>query len=364
MVIPMTAPRLDFKRLRAEADFSAVLTSYGIELKKDGTRPGQFKALCPFHDDKDPSLKINTEKNIFHCFVCEAKGNILEFVMKMDGVDIRPAALKVASICGLGGEAAQPAAKPKAGAKAKTSAAVKAAAKPAPAAASAAASEKTQEVNTPPADGPNPPMSFALKLDGSEEMLAWLAGRGLDAIAVETFGLGQVSARSKSIGGRLAIPIHDRSGALVAYCGRHIGDTIPEDVPKYILPKGFRKDIELFNLHRVRGMSPAPNFVVLFESFFSVMRHATHVPAVSAMGRTISEAQVALLREMAIAKVVVVFDGDEPGRQGGREAAAALAPHFWTRVVDLPLGIKPHHLDWENLRPLLRAAWREKRDEN
>ena len=78
MVIPMTAPRLDFKRLRAEADFSAVLASYDIEMKKDGTRPGQFKALCPFHDDKDPSLKINTDKNIFHCFVCEAKGNVRE----------------------------------------------------------------------------------------------------------------------------------------------------------------------------------------------------------------------------------------------------------------------------------------------
>ena len=362
MVIPMTAPRLDFKRLRAEADFSAVLASYSIEIKKDGTRPDQFKALCPFHDDKDPSLKINTEKNIFHCFVCEAKGNILEFVMKKDGVEIRPAALKVASICGLGGEAAQPPAKTKTGAKAKTSAVGKTAAKPA--AASAATPEKTPDANTPPADAPNPPMSFALKLDASEEMSAWLSGRGLDAASVETFGLGQVSARSKSIGGRLAIPIHDRGGALVAYCGRYIGDTIPEDVPKYILPKGFRKDTELFNLHRVLAMSPAPDFVVLFESFFSVMRHARHVPTVSAMGRTISEAQVALLREMAIAKVVVVFDGDEPGRQGGREAAAALAPHFWTRVVDLPLGIKPHHLDWENLRPLLRAAWREKRDEN
>ena len=362
MVITMTAPRLDFKRLRAEADFSAVLASYDIEMKKDGTRPDQFKALCPFHDDKDPSLKINTDKNIFHCFVCEAKGNVLEFVMKMDSVDIRPAALKVASLCGLGGEAPLPQGKAKAGVKAKASVAGKAAAKPAKVE-PAATPDKTPVADTPPADGPNQALSFELKLDQSAELATWLSGRGLDAAAVLTFGLGQVSARSKSIGGRLAIPIHNQEGALIGYCGRYIGDTIPDDVPKYILPKGFRKEIELFNLHRVRSLSPVPDFVVLFESFFSVMRHAAHVPAVSAMGRTISEAQVALLREMGIARVVVVFDGDEPGRQGGRDAAAALAPHFWTRVVDLPLGTKPHHLDWENLRPQLRAAWREKRDE-
>ena len=358
MVIPMTAPRLDFKRLRSEADFSAVLASYDIEMKKDGTRPSQFKALCPFHDDKDPSLKINIDKNIFHCFVCEAKGNVLEFVMKMDGVEIRPAALKVASLCGLGGEPPLPKGKAKADVKAKAPLTSKAAAKPAK-----ATSDETPSADTTPSDGPNPALSFELKLEQSAELATWLAGRGLDATSVETFGLGLVSARSKSIGGRLAIPIHDRDGGLVAYCGRYIGDTIPDDVPKYILPKGFRKEIELFNLHRVITQSPAPRFVILFESFFSVMRHAAHVPAVSTMGRTISDAQIALLREAGIAKVVVVFDGDEPGRQGGREVAGALAPHFWTRVVDMPLGTKPHHLSWENLRPLLRAAWREERDE-
>ena len=362
MVIPMTAPRLDFKRLRAEADFSVVLGSYGIELKKDGVRPGQFKSLCPFHDDKDPSLKINTEKNIFHCFVCEAKGNILEFVMQMDNVDVRPAALKVAKLCGVGGEAPLPHSKGKASAKAKSATARKTSIKPAEAA-PALAPDETITADAPPPAGPNPALSFILKLDHPLELITWLADRGIDATITDTFGLGQVSTRSKSIGGRLAIPIHDRNGALVAYCGRYIGDTIPDDVPKYILPKGFRKEIELFNLHRLRGQSPAPQFVVLFESFFSVMRHAAHIPAVSAMGRTISDIQIAHLRDAGIAKVIVVFDGDEPGRKGGRDAAAALASHFWTRVVDLPIGTKPHHLSWEDLRPHLRAAWREERNE-
>jgi DNA primase len=361
MVIRMTALKLDFKRLRAEADFAVVLGSYGIDLRKDGSRPGQFKALCPFHEDKDPSLKVNTDKNIYHCFVCEAKGNVLDFVMNMDGIGIRPAALKVASLCGLGGEAPLPPTKLKSSVKTKTG--VGKAAADTAGAAKAPDPEKAIAADTSAADASNPVLSFALKLEDTAELATWLLGRGLSATDVATFGLGQVSARSKSIARRLAIPIHNRTGDLVAYCGRYIGDTIPDDVPKYILPKGFRKDLELFNLHRVTGLSPAPNFVILFESFFSVMRHGAHVPSVSAMGRTISEAQIALLRDAGITKVVVVFDGDDPGRLGGREAAGALAPYVWTRVVDLPLGTKPHHLAWEDLRPLLRAAWREDRDE-
>jgi DNA primase len=358
MVFRMTAPRLDFKRLRAEADFSAVLASYGIDLKKDGTRPGQWKALCPFHEDKDPSLKVNTEKNVFHCFVCEAKGNVIEFVMQMDSTDIRPAAMKVASLCGLGGTAPLPRAKGKATPREPRPVAMTQAMKPV-----AAVPADPVTTDSVPADTPNPPLTFALKLETTQELTDWLNCRGLDAATVDTFGLGQVSARSKSIGGRLAIPIHDQDGALVAYCGRYIGDTLPEGVPKYILPKGFRKERELFNMHRVRTSTPSPKFVVLFESFISVMRHGGHVPAVSPMGRTISETQIAMLRATGIAKVVIVFDGDDPGRAGGREAAAALAPSFWTRVVDLPLGIKPHHLSWDDLRPLLRAAWRAEPDD-
>ena len=347
MVIPMTAHRLDFKRLRAEADFTVILASYGIDLKKDGTRPEQFKALCPFHDDKNPSLKVNTAKNVYHCFVCEAKGNILEFVMAMDETDIRPAALKVASLCGMGDEPVEGQKK------------AKPAKRPIQPKTAPPLVKSKAPAEAPPADlpSPNTPLTFNLKLDQTPDLSSWLDGRGINAETIQQFGLGQVSGRSKSIGGRLAIPIHDRLGQLVAYCGRHIGDDIPDDVPKYILPKGFRKEIELFNLHRILASPPPQRFVVLFESFFSVMRHAGHIPALSAMGRTLSEEQISLLRDAGITKVIVVFDGDDPGKAGARDAAAALAQHFWTRIVLLPDGKKPHHLSWDELRPWLSTAW-------
>ncbi len=54
-----------------------VAKSYGIKVKNK-------KAKCPFHEDKNPSLSLSDEKNVFHCFGCGAKGNILEFVRRLE----------------------------------------------------------------------------------------------------------------------------------------------------------------------------------------------------------------------------------------------------------------------------------------
>lgn len=342
----MSAQRLDFKHIRAAADFATVLDSYGIALHKDGSQPGQHKALCPFHDDTKPSLKINTERNIFHCFACDAKGNIIDFVMEMDGIEIRAAAKKVAALCGLpGADTTTPRTRPSR----------RSGSAPAPPPASPETPAEPDDA-APPA--PNTPLSFTLKLTQPAETTDWLAARGIAADTIDRFGLGVASKKSKSIAGRLAIPIHDRDGQLVAYCGRFIGDELPDDeTPKYVLPKGFRKDLEVFNLHRYLAAPPEPPYAVLFESYFSVFRHDGHIPALSVMGRSISPMQIEALTAAGIARILIVFDGDQPGRDGAREVAGALAPHLWTRLVDLPEGVKPHHLSWEELRPYLLSAW-------
>ena len=54
-----------------------VAKSYGIKVKGK-------KAICPFHDDKDPSLSLSDEKNVFNCFGCKAKGDIIEFIRRCE----------------------------------------------------------------------------------------------------------------------------------------------------------------------------------------------------------------------------------------------------------------------------------------
>ncbi len=337
------AQPIDFKAVRRDADFEIVLAAFDIALEKDGSHPDQWKALCPFHDDTNPSLKVNTAKNIFHCFACEAKGNVLDFVMELENVPVRTAASRVAEICGLsGGEPLRKAKRRK---------------KP---------SQKIQAppVATPPpkADTPvlasgsedgepyNPPLSFELKLKTDDALKVWLEARGIDYHAQKKFGLGRASKRSKTIGDRLAIPLHDKQGRLIGYCGRYADDNVPDDVRKYVLPKGFRKELELFNLHRV---GENPDVLVVFESYFSVMRFARQVPSVSPFGRSISPTQVDLIRAIKPKKIIVIFDGDEPGRQGASQVSGELAQIAWVRKVPMGDGIKPHHLSWDDLRPIL-----------
>src|SRR3989339_1840436 len=62
-----------------------ILQNYGIDLKPNGSKES-FQCLCPFHDDKNPSLHINRKngKWLWNCFGCRSSGNVLDFVIKYE----------------------------------------------------------------------------------------------------------------------------------------------------------------------------------------------------------------------------------------------------------------------------------------
>ena len=70
---------LDFREIKASVRFEQVLEHYGIELRP--AKGSELLGLCPFHEDTKPSFRVNTEKRVYHCFGCDAKGNVLDFVM-------------------------------------------------------------------------------------------------------------------------------------------------------------------------------------------------------------------------------------------------------------------------------------------
>src|SRR3712207_134942 len=106
------------------------------------------------------------------------------------------------------------------------------------------------------------------------------------------FGLGYCARGLMA--GRVCIPIQNWEGYTVAYAGRWVGpeEDLPEGKGKYELPSGFRKELELFNLHRVLDCK----HLVVVEGFFGAIRlHGLRFPAVALMGTSISEAQLELL---------------------------------------------------------------------
>jgi hypothetical protein len=84
----MHAESLDLARVKREASFTLVLDRYGMKALGEGA---QRMALCPFHADTTPSCSIHLERNVFHCFGCNAKGSVLDFVARMENVSIRDA---------------------------------------------------------------------------------------------------------------------------------------------------------------------------------------------------------------------------------------------------------------------------------
>src|SRR6266851_8548161 len=95
----MSQAYIDFAFVKENASFERVLAHYNIECRGTGV---QRSVRCPFHHpDKKPSCRIEIDRNIWHCFACEASGNILEFVARMEGDadDLRASAAKIADIC-------------------------------------------------------------------------------------------------------------------------------------------------------------------------------------------------------------------------------------------------------------------------
>jgi len=132
---------------------------------------------------------------------------------------------------------------------------------------------------------------------------------------------------------------------LIAYSGRWASASLPDDISKYLLPKGFEKSKVLFNLNRVIGMRkahPDLDTAVIVEGFWSVIRlHGEGIPCVSTFGDSVSIDQIELLVQNGFKSVVLIFDGDEGGRAGTEQSLPLLAERLFTKVINLEDGVKP-----------------------
>ena len=91
--------RRDLDRIRSAVSMRNVLEHYGIEIGRDGF------AVCPFHSDRHPSMKIYPGERGFFCFVCHEGGDIFKFIQRMDGCSFPEAVDRAAAIGGLDAEA-------------------------------------------------------------------------------------------------------------------------------------------------------------------------------------------------------------------------------------------------------------------
>jgi DNA primase len=178
---------------------------------------------------------------------------------------------------------------------------------------------------------PNAPLKF--RLDKLERTHPYLTEqRGLTPETIVDFGIGFCA--KGMMADRIAIPIHNAKGEVVAYAGRFPGEP-GEDIPKYKLPPGFRKSQELFNLDRA-AQRTGDQPLIIVEGFFDAMKLHQHgcYKVVALMGSTMSAAQEELIRQHTNnqSHVIVMLDENEAGKAGREDIACRLSKSCFVRV--------------------------------
>jgi len=305
-----------------------VLDHYNVRLRR--VNQNSLRGLCPLpthtSEKSKESFGVQVAKKIWSCqsSSCASAragkrgGNILDFVAVMESCSVRDAAIKLSQWFSITSDGA-------------------------------AASEKTKLVAPEKEESrgeskENKPLTFTLKdVDSTHE---YLRQRGIDESIARTFAVGFFPGRG-TMSGRIVIPIHNKNGELIAYAGRAIDGS----EPKYKFPAGFRKSIELFNLHRIVSRT----VVAVVEGFFDCMKIAqAGFPCVALMGSSLSVEQEKLIAEN-FTSVLLLFDGDEAGRKGTDECLLRLGKKLPVMAVMLPDGKQPDGMSSEELKLALRS---------
>jgi DNA primase len=310
---------VDFSAVKRTVSLEAVLRHYqipGLRRQRD-----QIQGCCPIHHgQRDDSFRAHLTKNIFQCFACHARGNVLDFVAAMEQCSIREAALRLQQWFGVRASGLRLY----------------------PAAADRQKRElvRKEEVN-------NLPLRFALT--GVESNHPYLAQRGIDPATAAKFGVGFYPGRGL-MSGRIVIPIRNRHDQLVAYAGRALDDR----PPKYKLPAGFRKAMELFNLQRVVAGGKT---VIVVEGYFDCLRvHEAGFPwVVALMGSSLSATQESALQQH-FEYIVLMMDGDAAGRAASAAIATRLSGWCSVQVIRVPDGSQPDQLSPSTIRQLMAVV--------
>jgi DNA primase len=297
-----------------------------VHLSKAGN---DFKALCPFHNEKTPSFFVSSNKQFYHCFGCGVHGNAIGFLMEYDHLDFLEAVSQLANRLGV------------------------------------ELPKEEREVNFDKAKNQKgydllaKTIEFYQKeLIRSERAQEYLKSRQLNHDVCQRFSIGYAPAKSgeltaalklndddlevlfanglllKSDEGRvydrfrdrIMFPIRDRRGRVIAFGGRSLGD----DLPKYLnSPETplFHKGDELYGLFEARRDNRKIEKLIVVEGYMDVIALAQYGInyAVASMGTAITAKQIQLLlRETS--ELIFCFDGDQAGQTAAWRALEIVLP--------------------------------------
>lgn len=304
--------------LRGRCDIVDIVSRY-VQLKKSSS---SYVGLCPFHNEKTPSFHVNPNGQYFHCFGCQAGGDVITFVMKMDNLSYREAVEQLAAGAGL--------TVPK----------------------SAFFDDEIGKLRKKIFEMNRIAARFFydyLMSSSGKNALGYLIGRGLAMKTIVHFGLGAspdgwydlidrlrsegfsdteikqsglVSVTEKGMfdrfRSRVMFPIIDHRNNIIGFGGR----TMANDPAKYLNTSeniAFRKGGNIYALNFAK--SSKAGYLILCEGYMDVitLHQAGFTSAVATLGTALTPEQARLMKRMTDS-VIICYDSDAPGINATKRA--------------------------------------------
>ncbi|MFB6519879.1 DNA primase [Streptomyces sp. NPDC056401] len=322
----------DVKAVRDAVPIDAVVSEY-LQLRNAGG--GNLKGLCPFHDEKSPSFQVSPSKGFYHCFGCQAGGDTLDFVMKIDHLSFSEAVERLAGLAGItlryeeGGYTAGTSGR---GERIRLVEAHKAAAEFYMDQLGSAEAEIGRKFLAERGFDRAAAQHFSVGYSpaGWDHLTRFLRGKGFSDKELITSGLAQDSRSGKPIDrfrGRLMWPIRDISGEVVGFGARKLRDD--DNGPKYLnTPETaiYKKSQVLYGIDLAKKEIAKTSRAVVVEGYTDVMAcHMAGVTtAIATCGTAFGGDHIKILRRLlmdnATAEVIFTFDGDAAGQKAALRA--------------------------------------------
>lgn len=335
------------EEIRQRVDIVELVREYVPALKQAGRN---YKACCPFHQEKTPSFTVTPDKQIFHCFGCQAGGDAFSFLMRVEGLSYPEAVKRLGERVGVRVEQPEDD-DPRLKELSRLRAALE------------FARDFYHETlkRSPEADkarrylagrGVGSAQAERFKLGyapGSSTLLAAAARKGFDA---ETLAKAGLAAPSKVAGrfrdyfwGRILYPIVNPRGETVGFGAR----TLDGSEPKYLnSPETplFSKGRVLYGFHEGAAEVRRARRIVLLEGYMDVIALHKHGFADSAapLGTALTKEHAEFLKTR-VEKALLVFDPDSAGSAAAlRGAEILLEQGIDVRIATVPEGLDPDEL--------------------
>ena len=309
-----------------------------VALKKAGK---DFKACCPFHEEKTPSFTVVPTKQIYHCFGCGESGGVIDFVMKYDHLSFVEAIETVAGESGV-------------------SVVYDQAAKP--------IDKRFKRYNQIMSELNNFYQNQLKSSSAKNKVVSYAKKRGISGTIAKRFELGfappgwtnlfdEFSEKEESIQDllsmgmivpkkdkkddyydrfrdRLMFPIHNSKGSVIGFGGRVLSS---KDNPKYLnSPETplFSKSKELYGLYHCRKYSRRIDSILVVEGYMDVIAlHQQGITnVVATLGTATTPAHLQILSRSA-ETIVFCFDGDKAGRDAAWKALKTSLPSITSGLI-------------------------------